>query len=67
MTGRDAGQPPGMDASWTLWVIIAVVVLLVVAGGLALGRRSARANVPKPHAPNEGYAVKRPGLPGEPD
>jgi len=56
-----------MDASLTLWIVVAVVVCVVIAGVVAATRRSAAGGAPRPETPGDGMATKRPGLPGEPD
>ena len=56
-----------MDASLTLWIVIAVVVCALVVGVVAMTRRAGREPAARPETPGDGMATKRPGLPGEPD
>ena len=62
-----------MDSSWTLWVIVGLVVLAVIVG-LALASRKSQTADPgpagpdvQPETPGDGMARPRPDLPGETD
>jgi len=56
-----------MDASLTLWFVVAVVICVVIVAVVAMTRRAASSPTARPETPGDGMATKRSGLPGEPD